>query len=208
MILFDLDGTLIDSNGIWVDVDREFLARRGKLPTDEYAEFVSHSIMPNAAQFTKDYYDLPETTEEIMAEWHSLARDAYQYHVPLKAGVREYLERCLESGERMALFSASDPELARLAVKRLALDRYLYAMIFAQELGMEKCTPGAFLIAVDQLGGEPEGCTVFEDSPYNCAAALIAGFNVVGVYDSYYAGAQQEVMENSSWYITSFEDLL
>jgi len=208
LILFDLDGTLIDSNGVWADVDRMFLERRGLTPTDEYSEFVSHSIFPIAAEFTKEYYGLEESPEEIMEEWHELARDAYQYHVPLKPGVREYLERCLESGEKMALFTASVPELAQLAVKRLGLDRYLSAMIFAQELGMEKGTPGAFLIAIDQLGGEPESCTVFEDSPRNCAAALIAGFTVVGVYDSYYGYAQQEVMENSSWYITSFEELL
>lgn len=208
MILFDLDGTLIDSNGIWVDVDNEFLARRGKTPTEEYTEFVSHSIFPIAAEFTKEYYGLEESPEEIMAEWNSLAREAYEHHVPLKPGVRQYMERCLESGEKMALFSASVPELARLAIKRLGLERYLYTMIFAQELGVEKRTPGAFLIAVDQLGGEPESCTVFDDSPRNCAAALAAGFNVVGVYDSYYANAQQEVMENCSWYITSFEELL
>lgn len=208
MILFDLDGTLIDSNGIWVDVDHEFLARRGKTPTPEYSDFVSHSIFPIAAEFTKEYYELEESPEEIMAEWHELAREAYQYHVQLKPGVREYLERCLESGEQMALFTAGVPELAQLAVKRLGLDRYLGAMIFAQEMGMEKSTPGAFLIAIDQLGGEPESCTVFEDSPRNCAAALVAGFNVVGVYDSCYADVQQEVMENSSWYITSFEELL
>lgn len=208
MILFDLDGTLIDSNGVWADVDRIFLERRGKVSTDEYAEFVSHSIFPIAAEFTKEYYGLDESPEEIMAEWHALARDAYAHQVPLKPGVREYLDRCLESGERMALFTASVPELARLAVTRLGLDRYFYSMIFAQELGMEKSTPGAFLIAIDQLGGEPESCTVFEDSPRNCSAALIAGFTVVGVYDPYYAHVQQEVMENSSWYITSFEELL
>ena len=56
MLLFDLDGTLIDSNGVWVAVDECFLSRRGLRPTPEYCHTVGHSILPAAAQFTRDYY--------------------------------------------------------------------------------------------------------------------------------------------------------
>ena len=54
MYLFDLDGTLIDSNGIWAEVDRTFLARRGYPYTKEYYEGVAHTIFPLAAVFTKE----------------------------------------------------------------------------------------------------------------------------------------------------------
>ena len=66
MKLFDLDGTLIDSNGIWVDVDLRFLGRHGLTPTEEYTYAVGHSIFPVAAEFTRDYYGLDLTPEEIM----------------------------------------------------------------------------------------------------------------------------------------------
>ena len=56
MYLFDFDGTLVDSNGVWVEIDNGFLARRGLTPTREYSDTVGHSIFPIAAQFTKDYY--------------------------------------------------------------------------------------------------------------------------------------------------------
>ena len=69
MLLFDMDGTLIDSNGVWKDVDREFLARRGLPYTHEYYEGVAHTIPPLAAKFTKAYYYLEESCEEIIAEW-------------------------------------------------------------------------------------------------------------------------------------------
>ena len=61
MIFFDLDGTLIDSNGVWLQVDHDFLGRRGLQVTEEYSYVVGHSIFPVAAQFTKDYYGLPDT---------------------------------------------------------------------------------------------------------------------------------------------------
>ena len=67
MLLFDMDGTLIDSNGIWKDVDTEFLARRGLPYTQAYYEGVAHTIFPLAAKFTKEFCHLPESEEEIMA---------------------------------------------------------------------------------------------------------------------------------------------
>ena len=60
MFLFDMDGTLIDSNGIWKNVDREFLARRGLPYTHAYYEGVAHTIFPLAAKFTKEFCNLPE----------------------------------------------------------------------------------------------------------------------------------------------------
>ena len=89
MDLFDFDGTLVDSNGVWVDVDNGFLARRGLTPTREYSDAVGHSIFPIAAQYTKDYYHLDMSPEEIMAEWLDMARDAYAHQVPLKPGAGE-----------------------------------------------------------------------------------------------------------------------
>ena len=69
MLIFDMDGTLIDSNGIWRQVDEAFLAKRGYPYTREYYEGVAHTIFPMAAKFTKAYCHLEESEDEIMAEW-------------------------------------------------------------------------------------------------------------------------------------------
>ena len=69
MYIFDMDGTLIDSNGIWREVDEAFLAKRGFPYTKEYYQGVAHTIFPLAAEFTKRYCHLEESVEDIMAEW-------------------------------------------------------------------------------------------------------------------------------------------
>ena len=208
MIIFDLDGTLIDSNHVWIDVDIQFLSRRGKQITPEYTEFVAHAIFPTAARFTKDYYQLDDSPEEIQAEWMDLAREAYQFHVPCKPGVLQFMEQCRQRGEPMALFSASVPELGQMAVTRLGFDRYLSKLIFAYNLGMDKHLPEAFILAAEQLGVSPADCVMYEDSARNCAAAKAAGLTVVGVYDSFYEDRQDQVKANSHRYIKSFEELL
>ena len=83
-LLFDLDGTLIDSNGIWKDVDTRFLEKRGLPYTQEYYEGVAHTIFPLAAKFTKEFCHLPESEAAIMAEWMEMAGDAYATRVQVK----------------------------------------------------------------------------------------------------------------------------
>ena len=108
MYLFDMDGTLIDSNSVWKDVAREFLARRGLPYTKAYYEGVAHTIFPLAAKFTKEFCHLPESEEAIMAEWMDLAKDAYT-HVTVKPGVRAFLKQCRSENRRMALVTSSVP---------------------------------------------------------------------------------------------------
>ena len=114
MLLFDMDGTLIDSNGVWKNVDREFLARRGIAYTHAYYEGVAHTILPLAAKFTKEYCRLTESCEEIIAEWMEMARDAYA-HVTVKPGVRAYLKQCRAEGRRIIVLAGRpyhvDPEV-------------------------------------------------------------------------------------------------
>lgn len=141
MLLFDMDGTLIDSNGVWKNVDREFLARRGIAYTHAYYEGVAHTILPLAAKFTKEYCRLTESCEEIIAEWMEMARDAYA-HVTVKPGVRAYLKQCRAEGRRMAVVTSSVPEHCRTALTHLDLMKYFEGVTLAHDLGLEKKGPG------------------------------------------------------------------
>ena len=206
--LFDLDGTLIDSNQVWIDIDIAFAANHGLVFTEEYQYVVGHSIFPVAAQFTKDYYHLDMTPESIMAEWMDLARDAYAHHIPLKPGVLPFLQTCRRQGERMALLTACVPELCHLVLARHGLTDLFERVIFAQEMGMEKREPEVYLRSAALLGVPPAQCIFYEDAPGNCAAAQRAGMQVIGVYDPFYETHQEELRANCHRYIRSFRELL
>ena len=107
MYIFDMDGTLIDSNGIWREVDEAFLAKRGFPYTKEYYQGVAHTIFPLAAEFTKRYCHLEESVEDIMAEWMEMAGDAYATRVQVKPGVRELLSWMKQEGFRIGLASST-----------------------------------------------------------------------------------------------------
>ena len=207
MFFFDMDGTLIDSNGVWKDVDREFLARRGLPYTRAYYEGVAHTIFPLAAKFTKEYCHLSESCEEIMAEWMDLAKDAYA-HVTVKPGVRAYLKQCKAEGRQMAVVTSSVPAHCHTALERLDLEKYFQRITFAQELGLEKRDPEIWRIAAREGGVRPEDCTVFDDSLAACKGARQARMRVVGVYDGFFAADEKEMRGFCDVYIKSFEELL
>lgn len=208
MYIFDLDGTLIDSNHLWADLDREFLARRGLVPTQEYNDFVVHSIFPIAARFTRDYYHLQDSPEEIMDEWRSMAYDFYARTAPLKPGAREYLLRCRQAGGELALFTASEPDLCRAALEHHRLTPLFHHIVFAQELGVEKRDPQAFPLLGKFLKVPPEQCILFDDSPTACSAAREAGLTVIGVQDSFYAKDEARLCAVCHRFVTGFDQLL
>ncbi len=207
MFFFDMDGTLTDSNGVWKTVDREFLARRGLPYTHAYYEGVAHTILPLAAEFTKKFCRLPESCEEIMAEWMELAKDAYA-HVPVKPGVRAYLKQCRAEGRRMAVVTSSVPEHCRTALGQLGLEKYFEGVTFAHDLRLEKRSPDIWLEAARAAGVRPEDCTVFDDSLSACKGARAARMRVVGVYDHLFAQDERAMRRFCDVYIKSFEELL
>ena len=208
MLIFDMDGTLIDSNGIWRQVDEAFLAKRGYPYTREYYEGVAHTIFPMAAKFTKAYCHLEESEEEIMAEWMQMAGDAYAVRVPIKPGVREYLDRCRAAGERMIVLTSSVPEHCRTALTHLDLMKYFEGVTLAHDLGLEKKDPALWRAAAEHYGVAPEDCTVFDDSLSACKGARAAKMRVVGVYDGFFAQDEAAMRGFCDVYIRSFEELL
>ena len=207
MYIFDLDGTLIDSNNIWVDVDKAFLTRRGMPYTKEYCEGVAHTIFPLAAVFTKEYCHIPDSTDEIMAEWTELAKDNYA-HVALKPYVREYLDRLRAQGEHMAIFSSCIPDHCRTALAVHHLEPYFDRLVFAQKLGMDKGDPESFRKLLDILDVSAGECTLFDDSVKSCRSAKSVGMKVVGVYDPLFHDTREEMRLVCDRYIESFQEIL
>lgn len=208
MQIFDMDGTLIDSNGIWKDVDTAFLAKRGLSYTKEFYDGVAHTIFPLAAKFTKEFCRLPESEEAIMAEWMDMAGDLYGTSVPVKPGVRAYLDKLRAAGERLIVVTSAVPVHCRTALTHLGLMPYFERIIFAHDLQLEKKDPQLWCLTAEMMGVAPEDCTLYDDSVEACRGAKAAGMHAIGVYDPYFAGTEPEMQAVCDRYIRSFEELI
>lgn len=206
--LFDLDGTLIDSNGVWIDVDTEFLRRRGIAYTREYYLGVAHSILPLAAKFTKEFCHLDESEESITAEWLALAGNRYAKDVALKPFAKEFLEKCRQEHIPMALVTACVPSHARAVLQKYDLFPYFRHVILAQELGLEKGNPKFYETVSQICGVKLNDCTLFDDSFRSCETASRLGLHTVGVYDDFFRDDEDILRRNCERFIRDFSELL
>ncbi len=204
--IFDLDGTLLDSMGVWLEVDRVFLLRRGIALPDDYAEAISHLGFPAAADYTKKRFSLSESEHSIMDEWQSLALDAYEHHVPLKPGVRAYLDSLRRRKIPIAAATASRAEFYLPALKRLGILDCFSSITEASEVTRGKGNPDIYLRAAEKLGLMPEDCVVFEDILPGIRGAIAGNFYSVGVYDPFAANPDL-IRALCDRYIYSFEEL-
>lgn len=207
-LLFDLDGTLIDSNQIWQDIDRAFLAKRGFPLTDAYNQGVIHATFPLAAKFTKEFCGLAESEAEIMAEWMAAARHAYGQTIPLKPGVRAFLERCAQAGYEMSIYTSCEEPLCLAALEQHQIRDYFQNLFFVRNLNLPKSAPEGFRWVAQQLGVEPSEIVFFDDSPVACQGACTAGMRVVGCYDPLFAAHRQEMEALCDHYLMAFSDAL
>ena len=194
MYFFDLDGTLLDSNGIWLDIDVDFLGRFGVEPVPEdYTDYVAHHSYPDAAVYTRERFGLKLSPEEIMGIWKEMAREAYSSRLPLKPGAAELLARLKGRGERLAVLTSCMPELCRAALERHRILEVFECVFTTAQLGLEKRDPALYRQASSLCGLRGPECVLFEDSPSYCMAARTAGWQPWGVRDPLFAGREGEL---------------
>ena len=206
--VFDLDGTILDSNGIWRTIDEIFVRQRGRALTPEYNEYVAHAIFPDAARFTRAYYHLEESEEEIMAAWLDLAWRAYSEELALKPGAREYLDACSKKGEKMVLYTSGEPRLCRVALERHGIASHFQNCYFAQVLKLEKKYTDSFSRLSALLGEAPEDCILFDDSPIACRCAKEANWKVIGILDPFFQHQEDALRSSCDRCIGGFAELL
>ena len=91
-VIFDLDGTLVDSMWMWRNIDMEFLAERNLPYEEDLQDKIEGMSFTETARYFLEYFKLTETVEELKQIWNEMAIEKYRHEVPLKEGAEEILE--------------------------------------------------------------------------------------------------------------------
>lgn len=206
--IFDMDGTLIDSTGIWHQIDINFFAKRHmELPSD-YAQHIVHLGLKQAAIYTKETYNLEDSVQDIMDEWHSMSLDIYKYNVQLKPYAREILDVFKNAGIKMAIATANDDSLYQPCINRLGIGEYFDEIADVNSTKEGKQSAKIYKDLAKKLGYEPENVLVLEDMPTCIKTAFKSGFITVAVYDDNSNAYDQVKKDNSHLFINSFKELI
>lgn len=206
--IFDLDGTLLDSMGIWKDVDLAFFERRNMVMPDDYQECIKDMHFKTMAIYTKERFNLSDDINDIMDEWCELCFDEYENKIVLKDGVYEYLISLKNRGIKLAFATANTTELSEVCLKSNDIFHLFDSCAYLHETTSDKCEPDVYLLACERLGLTPCECIVFEDILPGVRGAKKGNFTVCGVYDKFSKKDEDEIREIADYYIKSFEELL
>ncbi|MGL4361953.1 MAG: HAD family hydrolase [Cellulosilyticaceae bacterium] len=190
-VIFDLDGTLIDSMWVWKKIDEVFCeTHKITLPIDIDNELEGKSFT-ETAHFFKERFELVVSVEEIKEHWNELAFTFYTSEVHLKTGVMTFLEYLKERNIKMGIATSNSTYLVMAVLKYLKIEQFFDFVCTSCEVEKGKPHPFVYLKVAEKLDILPEKCLVFEDVANGIRAGKNAGMDVWAVND----GQDEKVIE-------------
>ena len=206
--IFDMDGTLIDSMGYWNNLLEEFLLSKGVKEdvTALLQQVKTMTVEQSSALLAKRYPQLGNPADFTESAGAIMAKH-YLEDIPLKEGVREYLEKLRARGVKMCVATITDRRLLEMCFKRLGILDLFDFTLSANECGKGKDDPEIYLAACERFGSKPCDTAVFEDAPYALATAKKAGFYTVAVYDDGEKENWEEAKSAADEFVFSFAQI-
>lgn len=180
--IFDMDGTLVDSERCWRVAEREVFGSVGIEITEEMSALTAPLSPRQVTEHWFRHQPWPDPSFESM-ETAVIRRVAEQLRQECAAlpGAIETVAACAARGWRIALASNSPAELCRLVLERLGIAGHFDTVVSVDDVQQGKPDPAIYLLAAERLGVAPRECLAFEDSPTGARAARAAGMRVVAI---------------------------
>ena len=204
-VIFDVDGVLLNSMPVWENLGEIYLERLGIEAEKGLGETLFAMSLEEGADYLIENYGLKQTPEEIIAGLNREVQDFYGRKVPLKEGVRGYLQEFRDRKIPMAIATSGDRANAEAALKRLKVLSYFRAVFTCSEIGSSKSHPDIYYAAALQLDTDPSDTWVFEDALHAIRTAKKAGFRTAGVYDRASGRDLAQIRDTADIYLPEFK---
>lgn len=207
-VIFDMDGTIIDSMWMWKNIDIEYLKKHGiEMPHDLQKSIEGLSFTETAVYF-KERFNLSDTIEKIKDDWNKMAWSKYETEVPLKEGVLELLTYLKQNKYKLGIATSNYRKLTDLVLDKLLIRDFFDSVRTSDEVPSGKPSPDIYLLVAKDLDVEPSRSLAFEDVVHGIMAGLSANMKVCGVYDDHSKNDDRQKRELADYYIHSMSEVL
>lgn len=207
-IIFDLDGTLVDSMWIWKQIDIDFLEKRGYTLPDDLQKSIEGMSFTETASYFIERFSLTETMESIKTEWNDMARTFYAEKIKLKENVHLVIDYAKRHGIKLGIGTSNSRELLETVLVANNLLESFDSIRTSCEVKSGKPSPDIFLKVAEDLGVEPSKCLVFEDTHAGIIAGKSAGMRVIAIYDELSEPYMKAIKEDADHYIFDYSEVM
>ncbi len=205
-IIMDFDGTLVDSMGMWEEIDAALLRDQGL----EVPENLLQILTPLNQEQTEQYFirlGCRGDAAAIRADIERRAGEAYAERIAAKPGARAFVERARALGIPVGILTAASLAQVLPSLSHNDMTGWFSLILSCGAYGLDKTSPEIYRMASETLGVKPGDILYFDDNLTALRAAKAAGFSTVGVYDAASDAMWADVMNDADDFIRSFEEL-
>lgn len=207
-IIFDMDGTIIDSMWLWKHVDEKFFAERNMVMPETLQKDIESLSMDDTAQYFLSHFPLDYTKEELISIWNDMADYEYRNDVTYKEGALEFIKELKKSGKKLGIATSNSRELVNAVDDHLHFLPYMDCVITSKEVPKGKPNPDIYLAVAEKLNVTPKNCLVFEDVIGGLTAGIRAGMDTCAVQDDFSRDSWEEKKKMATYAIESYNELL
>ena len=200
-VIWDMDGTLVDSMSMWREVGVRLLRSLKVTPEENLAQKLFAMSMKEGITYLKDTYHLEISEDEIMERMEEIVIAFYENEVTIKGSVVSCLEKLKQKGIKMALATATNRGPAQKALKHCGIEDYFTVFYTCEEAGADKMKPDIYLKCSEELAVPVENTLVVEDAIHALRTAKQAGYHTAGIYDAQSVREQDEIRKLSDVYV-------
>ncbi|MST74616.1 HAD family phosphatase [Roseburia sp. MUC/MUC-530-WT-4D] len=200
-IIFDADGVLLDSMGIWDQAPEMYLRSKGITPEKHLGQKMFAMSMTEGAEYIKKHYLVDFPVTKILDGVTDTICTFYEQEVLLKPGVEETLRWIQKQRIPMTVATSSEKNVISKAFERLGIFSCFQQVFSCEEVGAGKDRPDIYYAAQQEMACRVEETIVFEDSFYALQTAKKAGFVTVGVYDRFSENQREEIQMLADHYL-------
>lgn len=206
-VIFDCDGTLIDSMDAWRDLEGELGRRAGVELTSEDRQTLCTLNIPESAQYFHDRFGLGASGDEVVGMMDEIMLDFYGNRAVARPGALAFIDGLARHGVVMSVASSSPKPYLEAGLACAGIAPYLEAVVSVEDVHSSKRNPKVYDHTRDLMGTSTALTWGFEDAIYAVRTLARAGYGTVGVYDHDLSGTWGQLSAEADLAIRSFEDL-
>lgn len=203
-IIFDVDGTLLDSMPVWAHSGERYLAAQGIQAPASLGRELFSMTMQKGAEYIRQAFGMSQTPEEIKAGIIQVVAQAYRKETGFKPGAGEFLKALHQAGIPMAVVTSNDLPLVLAAFRRLGIESYFVRIFTCGAFGSGKDDPAIFHAAAEALGSRTDSTWVVEDGLYAIRTAKQAGFRTIGMADAASRQDEADIRRLADYFVEDF----